>query len=105
MIAAPARSPETRTTRRREWAASGEQETAARVAVEGDAVGQKVGDAVGPLASDEARNLFVDDAGAGGDRVGGVQLRRVAVADGRGDAAPAPSPTTRLARAAPPPAR
>ena len=37
-------------------------------------------------ATDE-RDLVIDDAGAGGDRVGGVKLRAVAFGDGGGDAA------------------
>ena len=63
-----------------------ELKVAVRVALEGNAVGQEIGDAVGSLASDEARDFLVDDARTSGNRVGGMQLRRVVGADGRGDA-------------------
>ena len=56
-------------------------------AVEGHAEAHQVGDALRRLARQDAGGLFVDEAGAGGDRVAQVQLRRVVRPDGRGDAA------------------
>ncbi len=55
--------------------------------VEGDAEADEVGDAVGGLLGQDAGGLDVDEAGASGDGVLEVQLGRVALADGGGDAA------------------
>ena len=59
----------------------------ALAAVERHAEAHEVGDALRRLARQDARRLFVDQAGAGGKRVLQVQLRRVVRPDGRGDAA------------------
>ena len=63
---------------------------ALEVAVEGDAVGEKIADAVGAFVGNEVGDRFVDRSGAGGDGVGGVLVGAVAFADGRGNAALGP---------------
>ena len=60
---------------------------AKRVAVERRAVCQKIVDPRPRLQRHAERDVGVDEAGAGGDGVGGVNLRRVALRDRRRDAA------------------
>ena len=50
-----------------------QREGAVGIAVERHAVGDEIGDAVGPFGGDEARDIRIDDAGTGGDRVVGVR--------------------------------
>ena len=63
-----------------------EGEMALEVLVEGDAVAEQVLDALARLARKQERDLLIDDAGAGRDRVGGMVLGAVALGERRGDA-------------------
>ena len=88
MIAAPAMSPRTWTTRRSECAASRDiLSWPWRSLVEGHAISQEVVDAGGGVRGHQPGDLLVDGAGAGGDRVGDVLLGRVARGHGGGDPA------------------
>ena len=88
MIAAPAMSPLTWTMRRAEWAASRDiSEMALEVAIEGHAVVEEIVDARGGVGNHEAGDLFVDDAGAGGDRIGEMALDGIAWRHRGGNAA------------------
>jgi len=59
--------------------------------VEGNPVGHQVADAGWRFVAEHPRGLFVDEPGAGGDRVGKVLLGRVEGPDGGGDAALRPA--------------
>ena len=76
MMAAPARSPETRTTRFSRMRGFLRQHVVAfEIAVEGNAVGEQIANARRALPRRRsAATSLIDDAGAGRDRVGGVQL-------------------------------
>ena len=88
MISAPARSPCTRTMRRRECAASRDsRKLAFLVAVERNAVAEQILDARRGLAGDQLGDVAVDDAGAGGDRILDVGVDRIVGAERGGDAA------------------
>ena len=75
-------------------------EVAFEVAVERHAVVQEIVDARRRVGDHQPRDLLVDDAVAGRDRVGDVLVDRVAGRKRGGDAALRPSPRTRPARSA-----
>ena len=56
------------------------------VAIKGNAVGDEIVDAGGRLLRDEVRDALIDDARAGSEGVGRMQIRAVVGADGGGDA-------------------
>ena len=57
------------------------------IAIERHAVAQQIANAIRAFVGNDPRDLGVDDAAAGFDRVGGVLCRAVAFADRRGDTA------------------
>ena len=59
---------------------------ALQILVEGNAIAEQILDAPARLSRHQQRDLLIDDAGAGPDRVGGVGLGRVALRERRGDA-------------------
>ena len=63
-----------------------EAEMAFEVLVERHAVAEQILDALARLAREQERDLLIDDAGAGRDRVGGMVLGAVALGQRRGDA-------------------
>ena len=60
-----------------------EAQAAFQILVEGHAIAQKILDALPRFLRHEQRDLFVDDAGAGADRVFGVVFRCVALGERR----------------------
>jgi hypothetical protein len=63
------------------------EEMALEVAVEGDAIAEEIVDARRGVGDQQTRDLLIDRAGAGGDRVGEMALDRVAFTHGGGNAA------------------
>jgi len=61
---------------------------------------QEVADALAGFARQSQRHGLIDQAGAGGDGIGGVRLRTVAFRDRRGDAALRPRRRGAVARGA-----
>ena len=73
-------------------------EMAFEVLVEGHAVGEQVLDPVARLARQQLRDLLIDDAGAGANRVGGMLLGRCRPRRSRRRCRPAPRGSMRLRR-------
>ena len=74
--------------RRAEWAAScDDREPAFEVAIERYAIVQQIVDTRAGLARQPEGDRLVDQAGAGGDRIGGMRLGAVAFGNGGRDAA------------------